>query len=200
MRGGIEMSISEIVKKGDEMKPYFSQGGGITVTGGEPLLQAEAVLELIKQAHKKKINVAVDTNGSVRSAPARRVYEEADLILLDVKHWDEEKHRQLTGQGNKAVKETLLNREATGKPMWVRHVLVPGYTDHEKDLEALGRGLANYKTMKRLEILPYHSLGAYKYEKLGLKYEFAHVASPTEKQIANAKKILEKYLKNVIIR
>jgi len=198
--GGTLMSVASLVKLAERQRPYFGVKGGITVSGGEPTLQAKELTKLFKALRKKNIHTALDTNGAFLNDATKQLYAETDLLLLDTKHIDEVKHRTLTGMSNRNTLALAEYRESTGKPMWLRYVLVPGYTDDEADLIRLSEQFEQYKQIERMEILPYHTLGAYKYAQLGRKNPLAGVMSPSAASIARAKSIFERYFQRVEIR
>lgn len=196
---GKEMSIKEIVKMAEGQKDYFGTEGGITVSGGEPTFQAKELIKLFRRAKKKKINTALDTNGTIVNEDVKKLYSYTDLILLDVKHIDDEEHKKLTGFSNKNTLEMAEYREKSQKPMWLRYVLVPGINDQEQYLEDWAKHFKDYKCIEKVEILPYHTLGVYKYKELGIKYSLENLLPPTKETILKAKSIFEKYLKNVYV-
>jgi pyruvate formate lyase activating enzyme len=198
--GGKAMTISEIIDLLEDQKPYFGSDGGLTVSGGEPGLQAKELIELFKEARKRGFNTALDTNASLNSEDYRVLLGLTDLALIDLKHFDDNLHLKLTGQSNKNVLESIAYRNSLAKPFWIRYVLVPGWTDQSEHLEALGQYLQQFKYLERLEILPYHNLGAHKYKELKIAYRLEDVVPPSAEQINKAKDILSKYLKNIIIR
>lgn len=198
--GGREMPTAEIVEMAEDSKPYFKDNGGVTVSGGEPLLQAGGVLKLFKELKNRNIHTALDTNGSIMSDRVKELLEYTDLLILDVKHINDELHKKLTGQSNKNVLELARYREKQGKPMWIRYVLTPGYTDQPKYLQELGEHFQNYKHVERIGILPYHTLGIHKYEPLEIEYKLKDVPAPTPEQLNVARSIFEKYFKKVIVR
>ncbi len=200
LKGGTGMSVSELVKMAEKQKPYFGATGGVTVSGGEPTLQAKELAKLFKALHKKNIHTALDTNGARLGDDVKKLYAETDLLLLDVKHIDEKKHRKLTGAGNAATLRAAAYREAQGMPMWLRYVLVPGRTDGEADLVSLGERFKKYKHIERMEILPYHTLGAYKYGELGRKNPLKGVRAPSQESIDRAASIFKRYFRKVIVR
>lgn len=194
------MSIEEIINIAKDQKEYFGTDGGITVSGGEPTLQASELIKLFIAAKKNGINTALDTNGTIINNDVKQLYDQTDLLLLDVKHIDNQAHQKLTGFSNKNVLNMAEFREKSGKPMWLRYVLVPGINDTEKNLIDWGKYFKDYKTIKRVEILPYHTLGVYKYQELGLDYQLKNTPSPSASQISLAKTIFEKYFENVIVK
>ena len=190
--GGREYTADEII---DELKKYLSfisfSGGGITVTGGEPTLQAEFVTEVFKKCKEIEVHTALDTSGFADIEKVKELLEYTDLILLDIKQASEEKHRMITGVGNEKIKKFALYTSEKGIPVWIRYVLVPGYTDSEEDLKLAAEFIGQLKNVKKIEVLPYHSMGAFKWEKLGEKYPLAGVKEPDPAQVKRAKMILE---------
>lgn len=167
-----------------------SSKGGITVSGGEPLIQPEFVEELFKKCREEGIHTAVDTSGYVNVEDVKAALEYTDLVLLDLKHANEDKHRDLTGVENGRIKRFTQYLSEIRKPVWIRYVLVPGYTDDEADLMAAHDYLSQFKNIEKIEILPYHTMGKVKWEKLCLDYPLEGVPSPTKEEVARAKSIL----------
>ncbi len=197
---GREMSVAEIIKLLEEQKPYFSNGGGLTVSGGEPTLQAKELINLFKEAKKNNFNTALDTNGSILTDDVKELLSFTDLALIDLKHFDGDQHIKLTGQGNETVLKTINFREQSGKPFWIRYVLAPGWSDQETSLELMAKYLSQFKHLELLEILPYHNLGVHKHKELGLKYRLEDVLPATAEDVKRVVSILSKYLPEKIIR
>ena len=174
-------------------KNYFGKKGGVTVSGGEPLLQLDFLTELFKILKQNGIHTAIDTSGAPYNEYDPR-YKEllalTDLVILDIKHIDDLKCRELTGTGNIATKKFAKTLSDNGVAMWIRQVLVPGLTDDENDLKRTREWINTLKTVERVEVLPYHTLGKPKYEKLGLSYPLGDTPIPTREQIDKAKAIL----------
>ncbi|MCR5514853.1 MAG: pyruvate formate lyase-activating protein [Lachnospira sp.] len=197
MEGGMEMTPSQIMEKAIRFKAYWKNGGGITVSGGEALCQIDFVIELFKLAKSKGINTCLDTSGNPFSMDPEylKKFDElmslTDTFLLDIKIIDDEKHKILTGWTNKNILELAKYLSDNNKDMWIRNVLVPGVTDDQEDLEGLRDFVASLKTVKRFEVLPYHTLGVVKYAELGIKYELEGVLPPTKEEIQRANDILE---------
>ena len=198
--GGHELSPQELLKKMLKYKNYFGKNGGLTVSGGEPLLQAKELSLLFSLVQEAGISTALDTNGYCFDDDVKTVLSYTDLVLLDVKHIDSEKHKVLTGQENKEVLFFADYLEKNNIPFWLRYVLVPGYTDQVEDLEKWAKYFQHFSMVKRVEILPYHTLGVHKYEALNMPYRLKNVLPPTTEQIANTKKIFETYLQNVFVQ
>ena len=191
--GGEEYSIDEIMKQIMRVKPYMNTShGGVTISGGEPLLQAPFVTELFKKLQKQKIHTALDTAGSIPvNENIVELLKYTNLVLLDIKHIDNEKCKALTGVPNTNTLKFAEYLSNNNIPMWIRQVLVPGFTDDENDLHKLKDFISSLKTVKKVELLPYHNLGKFKWEELGEKYELEDVQPPSKEQIQKAKKILD---------
>lgn len=190
--GGKQYTVDEIIDQVSKYMNYIkASGGGITVTGGEPVLQADFVAELFKRCREIGVHTALDTSGFADIGRVRELLSYTDLILLDIKHAVEEKHRTITGVGNEKIRNFARYAAQNGIPIWIRYVLVPGYTDGEEDLRPAAEFIRQLDTVEKIEVLPYHSMGAFKWEKLGQKYPLEGVESPTEEQVKRAKEILE---------
>lgn len=189
---GKDMSADELVNEILRYKSYMdNSGGGVTVSGGEPLLQAEFVTELFKKLKELNIHTALDTAGSIPiSQQIKELLQYTDLVLLDIKHIDDEKAKILTGFSNKNNLEFAEYLNNINLPVWIRQVLVPGYTDDPFDLQKLKQFIDTLQNVKKVEILPYHNLGKYKWEEIEGKYELENVVPPSQEQIDIAKNIL----------
>ncbi len=196
LTGGEEWTAPELLKKLMRFKPYWKNNGGITVSGGEALLQKEFVTELFTLAKQHGIHTALDTSGGPFSmepeylAEFNKLMAVTDLFILDIKEIDDEKHKSLTGATNKNILELATYLSDNNKAMWIRHVLVPGLTDDEEGLYKLKAFLDTLKTVEKTEILPYHTLGVYKWENLGIKYTLEDTPTPTAEEVKKAEKIL----------
>ena len=189
--GGSIVKIEEIYNKILNYKTYIEHNGGVTVTGGEPLLQAESIIELFKKLKKQGIHTCIDTSGMVLLTDTiKELINLTDLFMVDIKHIDPEKCKQLVGLDNKKELEFVKYLSDIGKEIWIRQVLIPGVTDDEQDLKKLGEFIKSLKTVSNVEILPYHSLGKYKWDELGFKYELEGVPSATSEDVKRAKAIL----------
>ncbi|RCX18735.1 pyruvate formate lyase activating enzyme [Anaerobacterium chartisolvens] len=190
--GGKQYTVDEIIDQVSKYMNYIkASGGGITVTGGEPVLQADFVAELFKRCREIGVHTALDTSGFADMDRVRELLCYTDLILLDIKHAVDEKHRAITGVGNSRIREFAFYAAQKGIPIWIRYVLIPGYTDGEEDLKPAAEFISQIKTVEKIEVLPYHSMGAFKWDKLGQKYLLEGVESPTEEQVKKARDILE---------
>lgn len=199
MAGGKEYHIEELVQMAIKEKPYFGKNGGVTVSGGEPLLQAKELIPFFKRLKEEGINTNIDTNGRVLNHFTQELLDDyADLVMLDIKHMTEEGYQYLTSMPNK---ETTFNfakyREASGKKMWLRYVLIPGITNKPELLHALGDYFKDYKTIEKIEIQPYHKLGIHKWEALGWDYQLKEARENTEDELEASVNILKNYFKKV---
>ncbi len=191
--GGTEYTLEEVLTRIEKYKNYFiPSGGGVTFSGGEPLLQLKFLLKIIPILKKEGIHVAIDTSGNFNlTEDIKKVIDLADLFLLDIKCINDEICKDLTGVSNK--KELAFARYLSdiNKPMWIRQVLVPGITDKKDDLLKLKDFINSLNSVKKVEILPYHDMGKFKWEKLGFKYPLEGVPVATSEDVLRAKKILE---------
>ncbi|MBR3804922.1 MAG: pyruvate formate lyase-activating protein [Clostridia bacterium] len=193
---GEERTVSDLTREIIRYRSYYGEKGGLTVSGGEPLLQIDFVTELLKSVKNYGINTAIDTSGftfNPSDSESVKKHEQldkfVDLYLLDIKHIDRNEHKSLTGVYNDntlAYAKWLSDR---GKRIWIRHVLVPGYTDNDESLEKLADFIKTIN-VEKVEVLPYHTMGEVKYQKLGYEYPLKGVEPPTKERVLNAKKIL----------
>ena len=191
INNGNYASLDDIFNKIMRYKNYIKPNGGVTITGGEPLLQVKFLIELFSKLKEQKIHTCIDTSGMVSlTDDIKKLLSLTDLVLLDIKHIDDEKCKDLVGFSNKLELEFAKYLSDNGIPMWIRQVLVPGYTDSENDLIKLKNFLSTLKTIQKVEILPYHNLGKHKWTKLGFKYELNDVRPATNKDVKKAKEVL----------
>ncbi len=196
LQGGECYTPEEAFAKAYRYRSYWKGGGGITVSGGEAMLQMDFVLALFRLAKAHGVHTALDTSGILftkkgpRFDTFRELMDVTDLFILDIKHIRELSHKELTGHSNAPILEMARYLSEQGKEMWIRHVLLPGYTDKEEDLYALRDFIQSLRTVSRTEILPYHTLGLHKYQKLGLTYPLDGVPTPTKDQVRRAEEIL----------
>ena len=185
-------SLEDILKQIRKYKNYIMPNGGVTVTGGEPLLQVKFLIELFKELKKEKIHTCIDTSGMVAiTEDIKKLLSLTDLVLLDIKHIDDNKCKELVGVSNKLEIEFAKYLSNNNIKMWLRQVIVPGYTDNEQDLLKLKDFIKTLKTVEKVELLPYHSMGKYKWNTLKIKYELEDVPDATEEDIKRAKNILK---------
>lgn len=181
-RGGVETPISEIVRKARRMRPYLGKDGGVTFSGGEPLAQAEAVLEATRALQSEGFHVALDTSGAIDTPEARALLDTVDLVLLDVKHPEAPRFREITGLDQGATRRVFDHLRATQKPVWIRQVVAHGLNDTPAEKAATRAFIAGLN-VQRIDRLPYHELGIHKYEELGLPYRGACLAPPTKEEL-----------------
>ncbi|MBR1617366.1 pyruvate formate lyase-activating protein [bacterium] len=187
------MTSDEILLKFDKLKDYYTNGG-ITVTGGEPLCQIDFVIDLFKKAKAKNIHTALDTSGILfqDNEKYQELIKYTDLVLLDIKHIDDDEHKKLTGHSNKKVLEFARFLDKNNVKIWIRHVLVPDITDNPIYLKKLGAFIKTLKNIKALDILPYHTMAIEKYEKMGLNYPLKDTKEPQKEQVISARDIILK--------
>ncbi|ALS28125.1 pyruvate formate lyase-activating protein [Paenibacillus sp. 32O-W] len=191
---GRTMEVEEVMA---EIEPYLAyyraSGGGITVSGGEPTLQAPFVAELFRACKERwGLHTAVDTSGFCEPDHAAGLLEQTDLVLLDLKLMDNDRHAALTGQPNERTLRFAKWLSDRRKPVWIRHVLVPGVTDRSEDLLALGKFIGTLNGVEKVEVLPYHRMGAYKWRLLGMPYSLEGCREPERHEVARAFQIIER--------
>lgn len=196
MGEGQEYTADELLKKALRYKSYWGDKGGITVSGGEPMLQMDFLIEFFRKAKEAGVTTALDTSGNpyTHREPWHSKWQElmryTDLVLLDLKQIDEEEHVKLTGHTNANILEMAEELSEMQKPVWIRHVLVPGGSDQDVYLNRLSDFIQTLSNVERVEVLPYHTLGKFKWEKLGLDYPLEGVNPPTQERIDHARAIL----------
>lgn len=194
---GEEWTPQDLFNKVIRYKNYWGKDGGITVSGGEPLLQIDFLIEFFKLAKEKGVHTTVDTSGNPFTleepfiSKFNELMEVTDLFMLDIKEIDDEKHKVLTKWTNSNILQMAQYLSDHGKDMWIRHVLVPDLTDDEEGLKELNTFIKSLKTVTRVEILPYHTLGKFKWEKLGIDYPLEGVRTPDAEEVKAAEDILE---------
>lgn len=193
---GSQMSVEEILTAYDKNRPFY-KNGGITVTGGEPLLQIDFVTELFEAAKAENIHTCLDTSGITFNSENDelikkfdRLMQSTDLVMLDIKHIDPNEHLELTKQSNAQILKFAEYLEANDVPLWIRHVVVPTITDNEKYLFDLGCFIGGLKNLKALDVLPYHTMGKSKYEQLGMDYPLKDLPELSQEDAIKAKKVI----------
>ncbi|HCT65221.1 MAG TPA: pyruvate formate lyase-activating protein [Lachnospiraceae bacterium] len=189
LQAGKEMDVAEIIKKLKRYQPYYGKTGGVTCSGGEPLLQVEFLIELFKECKRNNISTCLDTAGYGKG-DYKELLEYTDLVIFDVKHYIPEKYRELTGGNFSVPTEFLEAVKKSGTPVWIRHVVVPNITDSEEHIRGLENYIATIPNVKKVELLPYHTLGVSKYENMGISYPL--------KDVPNMDKEKTKILQNMI--
>lgn len=200
--GGQLIDLDELVRRAVNMKTYFGQTGGVTVSGGEPLLQSKNLIPLFQKLKAEGIHTNIDTNATVANVYAQELIRSlSDLVMFDIKHTTGEAFEQLTGRnGLQTTIDLITLREQAQKPYWLRYVLIPGYTNNDDSLHWIGRQFGENRFAERIELLPYHKLGQYKWEALGEPYQLNHVPENTNDQIEQARQILSTYFDNVVTK
>ena len=191
--GGTPTSAEEILSKAVNQKAFFGKRGGVTFSGGEPTVQAKALIPLVDMLHAEGIHVCIDTNGGVWSSDVEELLGKTDLVLLDCKQFNDSRHKELTGRSNAQTIKTAQWLEDNGKPFWLRYVLVPGISDFEEDIRSLGEHFKDFKMLQRVEILPYHTLGKHKYESMGWDYALNDTPTNTPEQLDKALNLFNEY-------
>ena len=192
-----KITPSELIKQALRYKNYWGRDGGITVSGGEPLLQIDFLNELFGIAKENGISAVLDTAGQpfTREEPFFSKFKElmknTDLVMLDIKHIEPEKHKALTGHSNENILDMAEYLNEIKKPVWIRHVLVPGLTDETESLTGIRYFLDTLSNVEKVEVLPYHTLGIYKWEALGIEYSLKDTDPPSKEAVKRAEKILK---------
>lgn len=196
MTGGTMMEPTEIIEQYERNKGFY-RGGGITVTGGEPLMQVDFLIDLFTLAKAKDIHTCIDSSGIAFNPDSAQFMEKldhlmtlTDLVMLDIKHIDPEKHKELTAQPNNRILEFAAYLNEKKVDMWIRHVVVPGITDDDKYLEELGYFIGQFTNLKALDVLPYHTMGEVKYQKLGMEYKLKGVPAMEKDKAIEKKKVV----------
>lgn len=192
---GEEKDTDEILKQILKYKNYL-KNGGVTVSGGEPLLQIDFVLELFKKLKENEIHTCLDTSGNLFDTENQNFMEKieklikvTDLFLLDIKQINPEKHKKLTGKSNENILKFVKYLNDNNKFVWIRYVLVPSITDDEEDILKTKSFLSEFRNIQKVEILPYHNMGKEKYDKLEIEFSLKDIPIPTEEQLKKAKKL-----------
>ena len=195
--GGTQMTADALLDRAERYRGYWGSEGGITVSGGEPLMQLDFLLELTQKAKQRGIHTCVDTSGQPFSrrepffSKFCKLLGSVDLFLVDIKHIDSDAHRRLTKHPNDNILDMLTFLSEQHKPVWIRHVLVPGVTDDDEALRRTRAFIDTLSNVQKVEVLPYHSMGAYKWKALGLDYTLDGVQPPDSERVRNAEQILK---------
>ena len=196
MQDGELKTTDELLKTALRYKSYWKDKGGITVSGGEPLMQMDFLIDLFKKAKEQGVHTNIDTSGAVftKEEPffgkLQELLKYTDMLMLDIKHIDEKEHIRLTGHTNKNILDLATYLSDMKKPVWIRHVLVPKRSDKDEYLDRLHEFILTLHNVERVEVLPYHTLGAYKWKELGMEYPLEGIDPPTAERVENARKRL----------
>lgn len=191
-KGGEPADSEEIIKKIIHYKPYFGTEGGVTFSGGEPLMQAEFLLDMLKKCRSNGINTAIDTNGFLLNDTVKSCLSICDLVILDVKHTDPKKHKELTGMELRNTIKFFKYLAEKNIPIWIRQVIIPGINDTEKDIIRLAELLKNIKSVKKVELLPYHKMGLAKWKRLKITCPLEDFPEPTPEKMQSLKELLKR--------
>ena len=192
LKGGVEYETEDVLDKILRYKNYITPNGGVTISGGEPLLQVDFLIELFEKLKKEKIHTCIDTSGNVAlTEKVKKLIDLTDLFLLDIKCINDEICKDLTGVSNKKELEFAQYLSENNKKMWIRQVLIPQITDNENDLRELANYLKSLRGVEKFELLKYHDLGRFKWENLNLEYPLARYRTANEADVKRAKEIMQ---------
>lgn len=186
----------ELLRMAKRYKVYWGKDGGVTVSGGEPLLQMDFLIEFFKLCKRDKIHTCIDTAGNPFTREGEffdkfnELMKYTDMLMLDIKEMDEQRHKILTGVQNRNILDMARYLSEIKKPIWIRHVLVPERTDYDEDLYQLRAFIDTLENVEKVEVLPYHTMGIYKWQNLGISYPLEGVDTPSDARVENAKRIL----------
>jgi len=198
LKDGRKTNVEELIQKLKTLKPYIDRsGGGITISGGEPTMQLDFTLELLKRSKEIGVHTAIDTSGYIDRDKFKRLLPYLDLVLLDIKALDDNQHKDLTGVSSKKCFDLLRLLEEEEQPYWVRQVIVPGINDDLEQVKKLANFLKDKKYLEKIELLPYHNLGEHKWKNLGLDYPLENVKPPTERKMRELNTVFKKMHINV---
>lgn len=189
-KAGLEITIDEIVRRAKRGIPYYGDKGGVTFSGGEPLLQGKFLIDAIKALKTANIGSAIDTSGTYWDDDSEEAIRQADLVILDIKHIDEEKFRELTGRSQGPLMKFIDTINKLHKPVWIRQVIVPGFNDSKEYIEALNDFLSRFDAISNMELLGYHNMAEAKYEKLGIKYRLKGTPPMNSEKLENLRRLM----------
>lgn len=183
--------LIEIIQK--DVAFYDESGGGVTISGGEPLIQHKFLLEFIKELKKREIHIALDTTGFIDPETFKTIAKYIDLFLYDLKFVNENKHKEYTGVSNKIIKTNFEYLSKMNMKVWVRFPMIPTFTDDEENIREIGLFIKGRNNIDRISVLPYHSLGSHKYEKLGKEWKMKNIKTPNVERIKTVCSVFEEY-------
>ncbi len=193
---GTKITVEEVLNEYNKNISFY-KSGGITVTGGEPLLQIDFITELFKKAKEQNIHTCIDTSGVTFNPESEHIVEKfngllkyTDLVMLDIKHIDSQKHKELTGVDNKNILAFAKFTDENNISLWIRHVVIKGYTDNPVHLKNLGKYIGTLKNLKALDVLPYHTMGTTKYKDLGIPYPLGNIPALNSNEAKKAREII----------
>lgn len=194
------VSIEEVVRRAVNEKPFYGRKGGITFSGGEPMVQARELIPLFKRLKEEKIHICVDTNGSIFNKYVKELLCYTDMVLLDVKAIDPTLHKEITQQDNSQVVRTARHLAQNGIPMRIRCVMLPGYNDTPEAIKHIAETYKDFTNIDRIEVLPYHQYGVHKYEALGWEYKLANLEEHTPSQLEAIEREFQKHFPKVWVQ
>lgn len=197
-RGGNMVEDEFILDRVKREIAYFGKEGGVTFSGGDPIVQTRNLIPLMKKIKEMGVHTALETNASIFNDDVRELLDNTDLLLLDLKHIDPEWRKKITHLDYDPLLLAQY-REEKKMPFWLRYVLMPGYTDQDEYMIQAAKVFSEYTMLDRVDILPYHKDGIEKYDEMGIEYKYRDVPAPTDEQIKNAKEIFSRYLPHVVI-
>lgn len=188
---GEQITVGEVVSRARRGRPYYGENGGVTFSGGEPLLQADFLIEAMDALRRDGITSAIDTSGTYFDDKSETVIAHCDMVLLDIKHIDPAKFEELTGREQGTLRLLIDAINSQEKPVWIRQVIVPGFNDDEEYIHRLNEFLLRIKHIKKIELLGYHNMAEPKYDKLGIKYRLKGVKPMDSKSLEKLSKLTE---------
>lgn len=191
---GTEMTVPEVLRRVSKSVPYFSSAGGVTLSGGEPFAQAKFAAEILRCCKQEGIHTAVDTSGFYLDGDVEQALDHTDMILLDIKHVDPTRHKELVGQEQGRSLAFLERVGQRGIRTWVRQVIVPGWNDTDQDMRALAKLVKGISCVEKVELLPYHTMARDKWAKLGMEYPLGDVPGPSVKQVKYLQEVVDSVL------
>jgi pyruvate formate lyase activating enzyme len=198
LEAGREVSVEEMITEISKYRSYMrSSGGGVTISGGEPLLQPQFIGEIFRRCQELDIHTALDTSGFPKFEEAKQVLRFVDLVLLDIKSWDKEIYHRVTGVALEPTIRFAQYLDEIHKPAWIRFVLVPGWTDDRSNVEGLAQFISTLRNVEKVEILPFHKMGEYKWKQMGYPYVLENTDIPTSELIGEITAIFKKYGLNI---
>ncbi len=196
-QGGKVIDGTEIIRRAISEKPFFGKRGGVTFSGGEPTVQAKELIPICRELKENGIHICIDTNGSIHNHYVDELLDIVDMVLLDCKQFNPERHKALVAHDNIKTLKTAEKLYKMSKPVRLRYVLVPGYSDFREDMLALGEHFGRYDNIERIEVLPYHTYGKHKYENLGQKYFLEEVREPSVEEVDQVVELFKPFFKQV---
>lgn len=187
-----ELTSKEVFSEITKVKPFI-RNGGVTISGGEPLLQSEFIKELFELCKKEGLHTAIDTSGYIFTEKVKEVLNNTDLVLLDIKHINPDKYRELTSKPLEPTLKFFDYLADIDKPVWLRYVLIPGFTNDETDLHNWAKYVSKFNNVERVDILPFHQMGLHKWEQIGVDYKLKDVKTPTNEEIKEAHEVFKSY-------